>query len=111
MDDGPKYKSHVLDDMIAVCVSHGFTDEATGEMVGTSARTVRRRRQNPVVAEKAAEFVTKRAEEVQVRLASLVAAALDVYADAMCPDEHMSHRISGANSTMRNLHGDCRALR
>ncbi|MGL4299544.1 MAG: hypothetical protein ACRCW4_10750 [Candidatus Neomicrothrix subdominans] len=104
MDDGPKHKSHLLDDMIAVCVSHGLTDEATGDMVGTSARTVRRRRQNPVVADKVAEFVTKRAEEVQVRLSSLGAAALDVYADAMYPDEHISYRISGANSTMKNLH-------
>ncbi len=104
MNDGLKNASHLLDDMIAVCVSHGLTDEATGDMVGTSARTVRRRRQNPAVADKVAEMVTQRAEELQVRLSSLGASALDVYQDAMYPDEHISYRISGANATLKNLH-------
>ncbi|MGI8755995.1 MAG: hypothetical protein ACR2MB_09065 [Acidimicrobiales bacterium] len=104
MDDNTTTKAHMLDDLIAVCVAHGLTDEATGEMVGTSARTVRRRRQDPDVAEKVSELVTKRAEAVQVRLSGLAAAAMDVFEDAMDPSVELSYRISGANATMRNFH-------
>lgn len=59
MDDGPKYKARLLGDVIADCVSHGITDKATGEMVGTGARTFRRRRQSPAVVDQVAQFVAE----------------------------------------------------
>lgn len=104
MDNITKTKAHVLDDLIAVCASHGLTDDVTGQIVGTSARTVRRRRKEPEVLEKVAELVSQRAAVVDLQLSDLGTAAIEVFEDAMSPESEMGYRLSGANSTMRHLH-------
>jgi len=96
-------KAQVLDDLIAVCVSHGLTDEVTGEIVGTSSRTVRRRRNEPAIAEKVAELVSQRVAAVELELSDLGSSAVRVFQEAMDPDNEMGHRLAGANSTMRHL--------
>ena len=96
-------KAQVLDDLIAVCVSHGLTDEVTAEIVGTSSRTVRRHRNQPAVAEKVAELVSQRVAAVRLQLSDLGPTALGVFQEAMGPDNAMGHRLSGANSAMRHM--------
>jgi hypothetical protein len=103
MEDIAKTKAHVLDELIAVCASHGLTDDITGQIVGTSSRTVRRRRKEPEVLEKVAELVTQRAAVVELQLSGLGTAALEVFEDAMSPESEMGHRLSGANATLRHL--------
>jgi hypothetical protein len=103
MDAINKTKAHVLDDLIAVCAAHGLTDEVTSEIVGSSARTVRRRRKEPEVSDKVAELVAQRAADIDLQLSVLGKAALEVFEDAMSPEAEMSHRLSGANSTMRHM--------
>jgi hypothetical protein len=104
MDDFTKTRAHVLDDLIAVCASHGLTDDVAGQIVGTSPRTVRRRRKEPKVLEKVAELVAQRAAVVDLQLSGLGTAAIEVFEDAMSPDTEMAYRLSGANSTMRHRH-------
>lgn len=103
MEDINQTKAHVLDDLIAVCASHGLTDEVTGQLVGTSARTVRRRRKEPVVTHKVAQLVSQRVADIELRLSDLGSLAIDVFEDAMSVEVEMGHRLSGANATMRHL--------
>lgn len=103
MEDITKTKAHVLDDLIAVCASYGLTDDVTSEVVGTSARTVRRRRKEPEVLEKVAELVSQRAANIELRLSDLGSTAIDVFEDAMSEEVEMGYRLSGANATMRHL--------
>ena len=61
-------KGELRDELIAVGVAHGLTDAAIGELVGADARTVRRRRNEPVVAAKAEAMGAERVAMISERL-------------------------------------------
>jgi hypothetical protein len=105
MDPTPKpaMKTQVVNDLIAVCVAHGLTDVATGEIVGVHERTVRRRRKEPEVIVKVAELVSERAAAIDLQLSDLGTAAVEVLEDAMSPESPLGYRLSGANSALRHI--------
>jgi hypothetical protein len=93
--------SRPKDDLIKELLGAGLSPQEAAERVGCSARTIRRRLNEPGFAMEVAALRAQRARELGGRLTELGFGALDVLHEAMGPEQPMKIRVDAAKSVLR----------